>query len=265
VIADATVPTIYHKAFAAVDPTNTGDTSVNLLSRVLGTSSLPAATIDKIVTLVSNKSRVSKLEFFVALALVALAQTGKDVSIEQVAALASQNTLPEPTLHLDALPSSSSNVAALQFNRQNSVPAPVRGNSVFSEDPWNTARLSAGLGSTNGAASSTGVATNGGGASSSVAGTGLPSEWWKKEVKVDVNLMGQQGFILNRYTVYEIISDQGAVSVTRRYSEFVYLWDVLVRRYPFRLLPALPPKQLGRTTTFWNSEGEALRDSSILL
>jgi sorting nexin-8 len=50
------------------------------------------------------------------------------------------------------------------------------------------------------------------------------------------------------------------------------LWDVLVRRYPFRLLPALPPKRIGRgsipltnvaliellaqrMTTFWNREG----------
>jgi hypothetical protein len=47
-LADATVPSIYHKAFAAVDPANVGETSVNLLSRVLGTSLLPAATIDKV-------------------------------------------------------------------------------------------------------------------------------------------------------------------------------------------------------------------------
>ena len=65
------------------------------LSRVLSTSSLPATTIDKvyllslsvyrsnikrcllqIVNLVSSRPRVSKLEFFVALALVALAQSG---------------------------------------------------------------------------------------------------------------------------------------------------------------------------------------------
>jgi len=35
------------------------------------------------------------------------------------------------------------------------------------------------------------------------------------------------------------------MSVTRRYSEFVSLWDVLLRRYPFRLFPALPPKRIG--------------------
>ena len=109
------MPTIYQQSFNAVDPTNSGETSVNSLSRVLSTSSLPATTIDKvryapllcsfpmfigllclsrhtpriiditslwryvskIVNLVSTRPRVSKLEFFVALALVALAQTGK--------------------------------------------------------------------------------------------------------------------------------------------------------------------------------------------
>lgn len=91
------MPTIYNASFNAVDPDNTGETSVNALSRVLSTSSLPAATIDRvrfsrlmpmplgtefrmspqIVNLVSTRPRVSKLEFFVALALVALAQSGK--------------------------------------------------------------------------------------------------------------------------------------------------------------------------------------------
>jgi sorting nexin-8 len=42
------VPAIFNKAFAAVDPSNTGETSVNSLSRVLATSSLPAATIDRV-------------------------------------------------------------------------------------------------------------------------------------------------------------------------------------------------------------------------
>lgn len=46
--ADAVVPPIYHKAFAAVDPTGSGDTTVNALSRVLQTSLLPAATVDKV-------------------------------------------------------------------------------------------------------------------------------------------------------------------------------------------------------------------------
>jgi hypothetical protein len=48
IIAEATVPAIYQQSFGAVDPTNSGETSVNSLSRVLSTSSLPAATVDKV-------------------------------------------------------------------------------------------------------------------------------------------------------------------------------------------------------------------------
>lgn len=235
VISDALVPPIYHKAFAAVDPTGSGDTTVNALSRVLQTSLLPAGTIDKIISLVSNKPRVSQLEFFVALALVALAQTGKDVSIEQVAALASQNTLPEPSLHLDSLPSSTTNVAALQLARQNPIrETPNRAPTYNSENPWN--------GTIPGVTGPPQTPYTGG--ASVVAGSGLPDGWWRNESTVQVNLLGLQGFILNRYTVYEVVSDRGT-PVSRRYSEFAFLWDCIVRKYPFRLLPALPPKRIG--------------------
>lgn len=45
------------------------------------------------------------------------------------------------------------------------------------------------------------------GAPSSLSGTGLPKDWWKKLENINVNILGQQGFILNRYTVYELFSD----------------------------------------------------------
>ncbi|KAF8966289.1 tryptophan synthase beta subunit-like PLP-dependent enzyme [Flammula alnicola] len=76
------------------------------------------------------------------------------------------------------------------------------------------------------------------------------SEWWKKQENIKVSNLGQQGFILNRYTVYEVASDRKPHSVSRRYSEFVFLWDVLVRRYPFRLSPSLPPKRVGADEQF---------------
>ncbi|KAF8906314.1 MVP1 domain-containing protein [Gymnopilus junonius] len=233
-LADATVPTIYHRAYAAVDPNNTGETSVNSLSRVLSTSSLPASTIDKIVNLVSSRPRVSKLEFFVALALVALAQSGKDVSIEQVAALSSQNTLPEPTLDLDHLqPSLSAITSPLPTSRRNTSQPILRAPlpAYSSEDPWNSNPRFASVPSNSGFAGGVDGMPNG--ATSNLAGTGLPNEWWKKQESIRVSILGQQGFILNRYTVYEIVSDRRPHSVTRRYSEFVFLWDVLVRRYPF--------------------------------
>ena len=121
-----------------------------------------------------------------------------DVSIEQVAALASQNTLPEPSLHLDSLPSSTTNVAALQLARQNPTrETSNRAPSYNPENPWN--------GAIPGVTGPLHTPSSGG--PSVVAGSGLPDGWWKDQAKVQVNLLGLQGFILNRYTVYEVVSN----------------------------------------------------------
>lgn len=237
VLAEATVPDSYNRAFAVVDATNSGETSVNALSRVLSTSGLPATTVDKIVNLVSSRPRVSKLEFFVALALLALAQSGKDISVEQVAARAAENSLPEPFLHLDTLQPSTSALSS---------PYPTYRQATL--DPWNVPRFGSNGGGSDFAAPRSATTINGG-AASSLAGSGLPVEWWKIQETVDVTIQGQQGFILNRYTVYEIITEHG-IPVHRRYSEFAFLWDCLVRRYPFRLLPALPPKRVQPDAAF---------------
>jgi sorting nexin-8 len=237
VLAEATVPELYNRAFAIVDATNSGETSVNALSRVLSTSGLPATTVDKIVNLVSSRPRVSKLEFFVALALLALAQSGKDISVEQVAARAAENSLPEPFLHLDTLQPSTSTLSS---------PYPTYRQATL--DPWSAPRFGSNGGGSDFAAPRSATTINGG-VVSSLAGSGLPREWWKTQETVDVTIQGQQGFILNRYTVYEIITEHGT-PVHRRYSEFTFLWDCLVRRYPFRLLPALPPKRVQPDAAF---------------
>ncbi|KAI0629122.1 hypothetical protein C8Q77DRAFT_1236453 [Trametes polyzona] len=238
VIGDATVPPIYNRAWSAVDPSNTGETSVNALSRALSTSSLPASTVDKIVSLVSSRPRVSRLEFFVALALAALAQSGKDISVERVAALAQQNALPEPALDVESIAPSASN-----FHDIMRLPPPTRGYST--DDPWNASKFT----SPSAAPKAPPLGSINNGAPSSISGTGLPREWWKKQETIFVNVLGHQGFVLNRYLVYEVSSDRGP-PVPRRYSEFVFLWDVLVKRYPFRLLPALPPKRIGADEGF---------------
>ncbi|KAJ3808039.1 hypothetical protein EV368DRAFT_83871 [Lentinula lateritia] len=254
VIADATVPSVYTRAFAAVDPGNVGETSVNSLSRVLATASLPASTIDKIVNIVSSKPRVSKLEFFVALALVALAQSGKEVSIEQVAALSSQNELPEPTLDLNSLQPSASTFSApvLSYTQDTAIRSPAP--QYTPDDPWDT---TTGYISAPSNISGFGNSGFGPGAPSTVTGTGLSKDWWKNQKSVSITIQGQQGFILNRYTVYQISVERGH-SVIRRYSEFVFLWDCLYRRYPFRLFPALPPKRIGPDEYFLEQRRKGL-------
>ncbi|THH32464.1 hypothetical protein EUX98_g1728 [Antrodiella citrinella] len=245
VLGEATVPAIYFQAFTAADSVGSGETSVNALTRVLETSGLSASTTDRIVSLVSTRTRVSKHEFFVALALAALSQSGKDVSIERVAALAREDALPIPHLNLAALAVSTSTFG--QYQPIVHAPVPTRS---YTDDPWTIPKFTV-PSTSNG----TGSVVNG--APSSIAGTGLPKDWWKRLETVHVNILGQQGFLLNRYLVYEVSSNRGD-SVPRRYSEFVFLWDCLVKRYPFRLLPALPPKRIGPDEGFLEQRRKGL-------
>lgn len=77
-----------------------------------------------------------------------------------------------------------------------------------SDDPWSApSRLGATGGGSANVNDTAGQASLTNGAPSSVSGTGLPRDWWKKQEKVAVNFLGQQGFILNRYMVYEVITE----------------------------------------------------------
>ncbi|KAG8711777.1 Sorting nexin mvp1 [Ceratobasidium sp. 394] len=219
-LADAPIPTVYESAFAAVDPSMSGDTSVNALHRVLATSNLPAATIERIVNLVSTRPRVSRLEFFVALALAGLAQSGQEVTIEQVAQAAQNNALPSPTLDLTRL--TTPTTSALGYTSP--PPPPVSAPSYRADDPWAARRATldpfappSGLGAAGGvpasgfgtggipasAFGSSGAPGNAPGAGTSILSSGLPPEWWKRQEVALVSIVPEkQGFLLNRYTVY---------------------------------------------------------------
>ncbi|GAA5959896.1 hypothetical protein JCM3765_000635 [Sporobolomyces pararoseus] len=71
------------------------------------------------------------------------------------------------------------------------------------------------------------------------------SKDWQLPVqeKVNVHLSPQlEGSLLQKHHVWVVSSNSGKTSTERRYSDFVWLLDCLSRRYPFRLLPTLPPK-----------------------
>ena len=124
-----------------------------------------------------------------------------DASIEQVAALSSQNTLPEPQLDLESFPPSLSTFSGPTANYGQNVGAPLRSPApaYASDDPWSTTRYST--------AGPSGSGANLNGVVSSLSGSGMPKEWWKKQEKATVTMLGHQGFILNRYMVYELTTE----------------------------------------------------------
>lgn len=54
----------------------------------------------------------------------------------------------------------------------------------------------------------------------------------------------KEGMFMFQHHNYEVGSARRGSKVIRRYSDFVWLLDCLHKRYPFRILPLLPPKRV---------------------
>ena len=54
----------------------------------------------------------------------------------------------------------------------------------------------------------------------------------------------REGFLF-KHVNYIVESQKRETTVVRRYSDFWWLMECIVKRYPFRILPALPPKKIG--------------------
>lgn len=90
------------------------------------------------------------------------------------------------------------------------------------------------------------------------------------EENIVVALMPEkEGMFMFQHHNYEVTSSRRGSKVIRRYSDFVWLLDCLHKRYPFRVLPLLPPKRVaGKSdgyalnkpwlTNFWSSQRQPL-------
>jgi sorting nexin-8 len=113
--------------------------------------------------------------------------------------LAKFDNLLVPTLDLASIPPSGSVFHSNGAGKVYSPPA------YAPDDPWSTpSRMPASTPSvTSPPAPGSGVRTQ---SSSAIIGTGLAPGWWDQDKTVKVALKGLQGFILKRYTVYEVTS-----------------------------------------------------------
>lgn len=68
------------------------------------------------------------------------------------------------------------------------------------------------------------------------------------EETIVVTLMPEkEGLLFFQHHNYEVTNPRRGSKVVRRYSDFVWLLDCLHKRYPFRVLPLLPPKRVAGT------------------
>lgn len=76
------------------------------------------------------------------------------------------------------------------------------------------------------------------------------------EENLIVTLMpGKEGMFMFQHHNYEVSSQRRGSKVIRRYSDFVWLLDCLHKRYPFRVLPLLPPKRVAVNGNHLSNDG----------
>ncbi|KAL2021764.1 hypothetical protein VTK56DRAFT_6707 [Thermocarpiscus australiensis] len=76
------------------------------------------------------------------------------------------------------------------------------------------------------------------------------------EENITVTLMPEkEGIFLFQHHNYEVTSSRRGSKVIRRYSDFVWLLDCLHKRYPFRVLPLLPPKRVAVNGNHLSNDG----------
>lgn len=76
------------------------------------------------------------------------------------------------------------------------------------------------------------------------------------EENILVTLMPEkEGMFMFQHHNYEVTSTRRGSKVIRRYSDFVWLLDCLHKRYPFRVLPLLPPKRVAVNGNHLSNDG----------
>lgn len=68
-------------------------------------------------------------------------------------------------------------------------------------------------------------------------------QWFLDLDVINVSEAEKEGFLFTHVN-YWVHSTQRQTSVRRRYSDFYWFWENLLKRYPFRVIPNLPPKKI---------------------
>nr|CAG8445583.1 15784_t:CDS:10 [Entrophospora candida] len=236
--------------------------SISALNKILNISGLSHATIEKIINLAVpvNSTCINRGEFNVALALVALAQKNMDVSIDNL--VERKHDLPEPIL---------TNIESIDFNRNlsfsNITSRPSSIPVLQDDDPWAISSTTNGIDIiTSSPSTSAAIGISGSTFSPIISNTIIPRFPSDSNGASTILPSINRTLILDDRESHWFL-DAGIIKVKfapeheeskviRRYSDFWWLMECLVKRYPFRILPILPPKKIG-VNVFYFTHDEA--------
>ncbi|CEG73425.1 hypothetical protein RMATCC62417_08812 [Rhizopus microsporus] len=247
VLVGVDLPEIFDTAYIRAGPI--GDrVSIESLETIIGLGGLGPRTYEQIAAIVipAGAMYVTRNEFNTALALLACAQKNMDVSLMNI--YQHRNDLPIPLLpNLE--------LVSLKPNKSKQ--------SSFEDDPW---RLSTSPPTSNifPVYEDNKVKQTNGQTKKVIEETSkdnkpiVTHDWFSDLDQITVTIAEKEGFIFPHIN-YWVQSHNRQSSVRRRYSDFYWFWETLMKRYPFRVIPSLPPKKFsGKDDAFLEKRCQGL-------
>ncbi|KAG2206693.1 hypothetical protein INT47_003635 [Mucor saturninus] len=210
VLLGVDIPDTYNDIYSKSNPQEEKIDVKSLELILVQLSGLPLHLRQQVMRLVTapEEDMVTRNEFNAFLALIACAQKNMEISLETI--YHHRNDLPIPTLtHLETF-----NVREMlqppamkqDTTENNEVTAPVLRHNEEQE---------------------------------------AMNQWFRDLDHITVSRTSEKEGFLFKHVNYEVESEKLGSKVLRRFSDFYWLWEVLLKRYQFRILPNLPPKKLG--------------------
>ncbi|PIA14446.1 hypothetical protein COEREDRAFT_10339 [Coemansia reversa NRRL 1564] len=246
------LPPVYAAAHVAALSAGEGRVTRDVLLQTLEYSDLPRHVIGQIVLAAdTGAGSLSKQDFNLALAMTALAQKNMSPSLESV--MLHKDDLPVPVLDgIGELTSSSPD-----GTRPQSTSAALEA----SDDPWlNTAKGPGDLAASTAAVGAMSFADTSeskegqrqqqrksfdgnAAAQTFVPNINMEAMQWQLDMEdVSIKEAAEKGGIVFKHTNYEISTRSFSSMVVRRYNDFFWISNYLIKRYPHRMHPNIPPK-----------------------
>ncbi|CAO3573868.1 unnamed protein product [Mortierella alpina] len=249
ILSGMPLPPIYTTAFDLAQPSG-GKVTVLAVNKIMAVSGLSPAAVDKIMNIVvaPTRSRITKGECSVALALVAMAQKNMDLTIENLTA--HREDLPIPHLPgLESIDFGSTTETSAMYSTSSTVPRhhPINVRSSMS-DPWRSSTYKGnGYPPPPSYLASPPIPTMDSATAQDPEAMRVDMHHWFLNLdSIRITFAPEkEGIFLFKHTNYIVESKNHKTTVIRRYSDFWWLLEVLGKRFPYRILPNLPPKRLG--------------------
>ncbi|GAA5816329.1 hypothetical protein MFLAVUS_009855 [Mucor flavus] len=217
------IPEIYFDIYSRSNPRDEKIDIKSLDIILEQLSGLPIQTRQEVIRLVTSPEAdyVTRNEFNSFLALIACGQKNLELSLETI--YQHRNDLPIPTF---------SNLESFNIREI------IKKQSSWNNDNNTKINQTQDLISTTDSSSSTTTAVQ-------QEEQEAMNQWFRDLDHITVSrTLEKEGFLF-KHVNYEVESEKLNSKVLRRFSDFYWLWEVLLKRYPFRILPNLPPKKLG--------------------